>query len=275
MPNTENQIAEEVRSYGTKITTQGAALLADCLLKGEMLQITEAAAGDGGGAYYEPTVDQQELKNEKWRGLIASAQLSPTTPNMIDVKIVIEDMVGGFTIREMALYADDGTEEGLMLAVCNTPDTEKVAISQGVSGKLTMMMHIVVADASILEFTINPSLDTVSRQEMEAALLDHDTSDTSHADIRQLALNSAQMDQVFTKEETTEALEGAIAAHNSDGTAHASLHVMVTGIDSRLKTLELKYGTNVTGNSFEVTFTNLTGLVVTGVWNETYARVEF
>lgn len=166
MPNTQNPAAEEVRSYGAKITAQGAALLADCLLRGEMLKIAEAAAGDGGGAYYEPTVDQQELKNEMWRGMIASAQLSPTTPNMIDVKIVMGDDVGGFTIREMGLFSDTG----VLIAVCNMPDTEKVSISNGVSGKLTMMMHIIVADTSVLEFIINPSLDIVSREDLEEAL---------------------------------------------------------------------------------------------------------
>ena len=50
---------------------------------------------------------------------------------------------------------------------------------------------------------------------------------------------------------------------------------LLSGLDSRLSVLELKYGTNVTGNSFEVTFGTLTGVVVTGVWNETYARIEF
>lgn len=44
---------------------------------------------------------------------------------------------------------------------------------------------------------------------------------------------------------------------------------------SRLKTLELKYGTNVTGSSFEVTFVTLTDVVVTGVWNEELGRIEF
>ena len=39
--------------------------------------------------------------------------------------------------------------------------------------------------------------------------------------------------------------------------------------------LELKYGTNGTGNSVEVTYGTLTGVVFTGVWNETYARIEF
>nr|DAP79289.1 MAG TPA: hypothetical protein [Caudoviricetes sp.] len=31
----------------------------------------------------------------------------------------------------------------------------------------------------------------------------------------------------------------------------------------------------MTGNTFEVTFVTLDGLVVTGIWNEKMARVEF
>ena len=54
-----------------------------------------------------------------------------------------------------------------------------------------------------------------------------------------------------------------------------SIRVDLTGLDSRLKTLELKYGTNVTGSSFEVTFVTLTDVVVTGVWNEELGRIEF
>lgn len=262
---------DETRKYSTIITTNGAAKIADCILSGKSLLILEAAAGDGGGAYYEPTVDQAELKGERWRGEIASAELSPTTPNMIDVKVVIGEEVGGFTIREMALYDD----EGLMIAVCNTPDTEKVALTGGVSGKLTMLMHIVVADASVVQFVINPSLDIVSREDLEAAITEHNTSNTCHGDIRQLALNSVQQGQVYLKAESDSLLSGAVDTHNADGTAHPSIQVNVAGLDSRLKTLELKYGTNVTGNSFEVTFANLTGLVVTGVWNTTYSRLEF
>ncbi|MFR0912324.1 MAG: hypothetical protein ACLSF6_06140 [Evtepia gabavorous] len=49
----------------------------------------------------------------------------------------------------------------------------------------------------------------------------------------------------------------------------------LTGLDSRLKTLELKCGTNVTGGSFEVTFVTLDGLTVTGVWNEELGQLSF
>lgn len=44
---------------------------------------------------------------------------------------------------------------------------------------------------------------------------------------------------------------------------------------TRVRTLELKYDTNVTGNSWSVAFTSLSGVVVTGVWNESQGRIEF
>ena len=240
------------KRYGTKITTLGAARINACILAGTKLKITQAAAGDGGGGYYVPTVDQTELVAELWRGPIVSAVQNPAVPNMLDVKIVIDDSVGNFVCREMGLFSEDGE----LIAICNTPDTEKVAISTGVDGRLTMVMHIVVADASVLEFTIIPALDVVSREDLERAISEHNTDPAAHEDIRQ-------------------AITDAVEAHDNAADVHPELQNTVGGIDARLAVLELKYGTNITGNSFTVTFAALTGLVVTGVWNETYQRVEF
>lgn len=167
------------KTYGTVITSSGAALIAACILNGTKLPITDAAVGDGGGAYYQPTVDQTELKNKKWEGEIASATISTTTANMIDVKIIVPADVGGFIVREAAIYSEDGT----MIAVCNTPDTEKVAIDEGVSGKLTLLMHLIVADTSVLQFVINPSLDTVSEEDLAAAIDAHNEDPEAHPDI--------------------------------------------------------------------------------------------
>ena len=49
----------------------------------------------------------------------------------------------------------------------------------------------------------------------------------------------------------------------------------LSGLATRVHTLELKYDTNVTGNSWSVAFTSLSGVVVTGVWNERQGRIEF
>jgi hypothetical protein len=47
-------------------------------------------------------------------------------------------------------------------------------------------------------------------------------------------------------------------------------------LTSRVDTLYLKYHTDITGNSFNVSFKNLSGVTVTGgVYNQTEARIEF
>lgn len=46
-------------------------------------------------------------------------------------------------------------------------------------------------------------------------------------------------------------------------------------VDARLGLLELMYRTQVNGNPFTVAFSDMSGLVVTGVWNEPMKRIEF
>lgn len=152
--------------YGTVITATGAAKIAACILNGTKLNITHAAVGDGGGAYYMPTAEQTDLKNECWRGEIASYEINEANPNMLDVKFIVPAEVGGFTIREAKIIDADGDT----FAICNTPDAQKVAITDGVSFPVTMLMHIIVTDASAVNVIVNSSLDTVSREEMEAAI---------------------------------------------------------------------------------------------------------
>lgn len=228
MPSEFETVITDQTEYGTIITTQGAAIIADCILNGKKLPIVEAAAGDGGGEATTPTPGQTALVNERWRGEIAGKSLSPTTPNMIDVKVVIEDSVGGFTIREMGLYSDTG----VLIAVCNTPATEKVSISGGVSGKLTMLMHIVVADASVLDFIINPSLDTVNRQELEDALEAHNEDPEAHPDIREdIQINAEAIVEIgktanAAKTTAEKALEAAEAAAKEVSTLTHTISVV-------------------------------------------------
>lgn len=56
----------------------------------------------------------------------------------------------------------------------------------------------------------------------------------------------------------------------------ASLNSSVSDVSSRIDLLEL-FVTNgeIEGNPFSVTFENLTGVSVTGVWNQASSRIEF
>lgn len=173
MPDTTVSTAR----YGTVVTATGAAKIAAGILSGEKINITHAAVGDGSGAYYMPTPAQTALLCECWRGEIASAAINAENENMIDVKFIVPAEVGGFTVREAALIDADGDT----IAICNTPDAEKVAITAGVSFPLTMVVHIIVTDASAVHVTVNPSLDTVSRADLDAALAAHNADPKAHA----------------------------------------------------------------------------------------------
>lgn len=54
-----------------------------------------------------------------------------------------------------------------------------------------------------------------------------------------------------------------------------SMETKLADVDARLGLLELMYRTQVNGNPFTVSFSDMSGLVVTGVWNEALKRVEF
>ena len=155
MPDTE-------RTYGTVVTSAGLALVTAATMRGEKVKLKYLAVGDGGGQYYQPSADMTALKNEKWRGEVNSVQINPDSPNMIDIVAVIPATVGGFTIREMSVQTEG---DDVMFAVCNTPDTEKAVILEGIAATLTLIMHIVVVDTTVLEFAIDPTLDPVPYEE--------------------------------------------------------------------------------------------------------------
>ncbi len=254
------------KNFGTIITSKGTELIADCILRGEALPITTAAVGDGGGAYYEPIADQTALKNECWRGEITGFSRSESVPNMLDVKVIVDDEAGGFTIREMGLF----TADGILVAVCNTPDTEKIAITGGMPGRLTMVMHIIVADSSAVKIVVNPELDSVTPDQLKQALTAHNSDENAHSDIRALAADAVQQ------------ADAAIEAHNADPAAHGSLLGNISQLEgevSRLtgevETLALRVNTNITANPFSVTFKTLDGLSVSGVHNTSRGTIDF
>lgn len=79
----------------------------------------------------------------------------------------------------------------------------------------------------------------------------------------------------YTKAQTDQKTSSAVDAHNSAENAHGDIRASVAAMNASIKTIELKFGTNVTKNPFSATFGSLDGLTVTGVWNAEQARVEF
>ena len=163
----------EDKTYGTLVTDCGIQLIAAAVMEGKKINITDLAVGDGGGSYYKPNSTMTALKGEKWRGKVNRVEINEKSPNMIDVVAVIPSDVGGWTIREMGVL--DETET--LIAVCNTPDTEKVIISSGAAGEIELTMHIEISNADAISFIIDPNVVTATKKD----IADHDASKTAHA----------------------------------------------------------------------------------------------
>lgn len=159
-------VTKDERKYKTLITDIGNEKIAKAALIGEKVDVVTAVVTDGGGQYFVPTADMTELPNEVWRGAIASKEINAASQNMIDVRIFLDGTVGGFTARGIGLFDADGD----LIAVCNMPDTEKAVIVDGIAATLTLIMHIVVTHVDALDFKIDPSVDTISSAELEAAI---------------------------------------------------------------------------------------------------------
>lgn len=289
----------EDKTYGTLVTDCGIQLIAAAVMEGKKINITDLAVGDGGGAYYQPTPNMTGLKNECWSGPIKSVSVNKDSPNMIDITAIIPSTVGGFTIREMAVKDDVKNT----IAICNTPDTEKVIISSGAAGEIELTMHIEISNADAISFIIDPNVVTATKKDIE----DHDASKTAHAaefekkaDVTDLNahanntdihVNPSTMGNYDTaisgliehKEDTKIHVRAEEKASWTEGAEQAAADAnrvtealnAIAGIESRVSRVEDGLFNNITGNPFLASFDSLDGItLVKGIWNEERKRIE-
>ena len=289
----------EDKTYGTLVTDCGIQLIAAAVMEGKKINITDLAVGDGGGAYYQPTPNMTGLKNECWSGPIKSVSVNKDSPNMIDITAIIPSTVGGFTIREMAVKDDVKNT----IAICNTPDTEKVIISSGAAGEIELTMHIEISNADAISFIIDPNVVTATKKDIE----DHDASKTAHAaefekkaDVTDLNAHANNTD-IHVNQSTMGNYDTAISGlieHKEDTKIHVTAEEKaswtegaeqaaadanrvtealnaIAGIESRVSRVEDGLFNNITGNPFLASFDSLDGItLVKGIWNEERKRIE-
>lgn len=135
------------------ITVAGREKIAAAIVNGNKVIFSQMSAGDGGGGATTPGDEQTELVNERFRTQLNSLKLSDTE-NIIIAEMIIPPEVGGFTIREAALFDD----AGVCMAVANVPETYKPALAEG-SGRFTILrIWLAVSSTEAVELVVDPGI---------------------------------------------------------------------------------------------------------------------
>ncbi|HBQ5421766.1 TPA: phage tail protein [Klebsiella pneumoniae] len=153
------------KKYTAILTAAGVERLAEAALSGATVGFAEMAIGDGGGALPSPSSEQSGLDNERYRAPLNRLVIADQGANVIRAEMIIPPQVGGFWLREAALYDDNG----VCLAVANLPESYKPLLAEG-SGRLqSVNMWIAVSNTADVELKADPSVILASVEEVNRA----------------------------------------------------------------------------------------------------------
>ena len=136
------------------LTQAGSEKIADAVIAGEKLVFTQMAVGDGGGDATTPNAAQTALVNETFRTSLNSLRIANSDKNTIAAEMIIPPEVGGFSIREAALFDNGGT----CIAVASVPETYKPLLDEG-SGRFTIIrIWLTVSSTEHVELLVDPGV---------------------------------------------------------------------------------------------------------------------
>lgn len=159
--------------FKTIITTAGAEKLAAATVPGsKKVNITVMAVGDGGGTLPEPNAGQTKLINEVWRHALNKISLDSRNSNYIVAELVIPPEVGGFWMRELGLYDD----EGALIAVANMAESYKPELAEGSGRAQTCRMVIIVSSIASVELSIDSTMVMATQDYVDDKLAEHEKS---------------------------------------------------------------------------------------------------
>ncbi len=145
------------------LTSIGKAKIANASVLGTKLNLTTLAVGDGNSKYYNPTENQEKLINEAWRGNVGAIATDSENSNWIVIETMIADNVGGFFIREVGVFDDEGN----LIAIGKYPETYKPIVSDGATKDLTIRIILEVSNASNVTLKIDPTIIMATKKDIE------------------------------------------------------------------------------------------------------------
>lgn len=197
--------------FKSLITVAGREKIAAAIVSGNKVIFSEMSVGDGGGSATTPDENQHSLINERFRTQLNSLRLSDTE-NIIIAEMIIPPEVGGFTIREAALFDD----AGVCMAVANVPETYKPALAEG-SGRFTILrIWLAVSSTEAVELVVDPGIVLATVEDVINA--DNETKDYTDEQLSNHAGSRDHPDATLEEKGFTQ-LSNAITSSDQDKAA--------------------------------------------------------
>ncbi|EII3326353.1 phage tail protein [Escherichia coli] len=184
--------------YYAILTNQGAARLANATMLGSKLNLTQMAVGDANGVLPTPDPAQTKLINQKRIAPLNLLSVDPNNQSQIIAEQIIPENEGGFWIREIGLYDD----EGVLIAVANCPETYKPQLQEGSGRTQTIRMILVVTNTEAITLKIDPSVVLATCKYVDDKISEHEQS-RRHPDASLTVKGFTQLSSAINSESET------------------------------------------------------------------------
>jgi hypothetical protein len=146
------------------LTAVGEAKDANAKALGIPLRFTHMAVGDGGGVVPTPDRTRTKLIGQQYKALLNQLSRDPVNTNQVIAELVIPEKEGGWWMRELGLYDEDGD----LIAYGNCPPTYKPQLAEGSGRTQVVRMVIIMTSAANVELKIDPSVVLATRSYLES-----------------------------------------------------------------------------------------------------------
>ncbi|MDD9641330.1 phage tail protein [Klebsiella michiganensis] len=152
------------KKYLAVLTPAGEMKLAAAALNNEPVGFSVMAVGDGNGETPDPQ-GRSDLVNERYRAPLNRLVIADQGANVIRAEMVMLPQVGGFWLREAAVY----DEQGVCLAIASLPPSYKPQLVEG-SGRLhSVNLWLTVSNTADVELKADPSVILATVEEVNKA----------------------------------------------------------------------------------------------------------
>ncbi|MDV1188969.1 MULTISPECIES: phage tail protein [Klebsiella/Raoultella group] len=155
------------KKYTAFLTEAGEAAFAAAAVSGKPVDLSQMAVGDG----IPPAQDagRTGIINEVYRAPLNRLIIADQSANVIRAEMIMLPQIGGFWLREAALY----DSKGICMAVASLPPSYKPLLAEGSGRMCAINVWVAVSKTSDVKLITDPSvilatIDEVNRTKNEA-----------------------------------------------------------------------------------------------------------